>query len=46
MCGAKVGCVVYEGYAFFIKDAHLLNCSPLTALLSQYIIFLSPLHSY
>ena len=25
MCGAKVGCVVCEGYAFFIKNARLLN---------------------
>ena len=23
MCGAKVGCVVYEGYAFFIKNVHV-----------------------
>ena len=25
MCGAMMGCVVCEGYAFFIKKAHLLN---------------------
>ena len=25
MCGAMVGCVVCEGYAFFIKNARLLN---------------------
>ena len=25
MCGAMVGCVVCEGYAFFIKNACLLN---------------------
>ena len=25
MCGAMVGCVVCEVYAFFIKNARLLN---------------------
>ena len=25
MCGVMVGCVVCEGYAFFIKNARLLN---------------------
>ena len=25
MCGAMVGCVVCERYAFFIKNSHLLN---------------------
>ena len=27
MCGALVGCIVCEGYAFSSKNARLLNCT-------------------
>ena len=35
MCGAMVGCVVCEGYAFFIKNACLLNWNEKRAKINE-----------